>query len=63
MLNIALPLSAHPINFWKHDAPEDTHMATTQRPVSPALKATQARFEVKRHTPEKLIVTQEISQL
>jgi hypothetical protein len=63
MLNVALPLSARPINFWKNRSQEDNRMATTQRPVSPALKAMQAGFRAERHTPEKLIVSQRNSQL
>src|SRR5262245_2189578 len=60
MLNIALPLSANPINFWNHRAQENIQMAMTQRPIGPAFKARQVRLGPDRDTPEELIASQKL---
>src|SRR5438045_3312906 len=60
MLNIALPLSAHPINFWGKAAEENNYMATTQQFVRQALEATRPRLRTNARTPEKLIVSQKL---
>src|SRR3954470_3142179 len=61
MLNVALPLSAHPIHFWEAPRQKGKPVATTQRPIRRVLTTIQTCSAVDHQTSEKLIVSQKSS--